>query len=311
MKTYTFFSPDGISSSDANFLAELAKTRNTKLVARIDNAAAYVVTVNFNGSPVTIENPAPVDITGVTHIADLYALSAWLREAIKAKNELIDWVKAVEDTHFGGYPVFTPIPLKQYIAPAAPKEPTEEEAISTFSVDELAEYYRLEAYAAHIGKRIHPGGAVYKLVEETAAHRERTSEFHQIDGVSHVKTFLPVYTEESLAPGMEELRNSQNEFQRKLNWYKARIQNWITQTKAKRMSEHKAEIEEKQAEVNKCNQAARENLEAYNSALAAAKADNERRRMEKLKEISTYRILIPATLQPVYNLLTRSPEAGV
>lgn len=310
MKTHTFFSPDGISSSDANFLAELAKTRNTKLVARIDNAAAYMVTVNFNGSPVIIENPAPIDILSVVHIADLYALSAWLREAIKAKNELIDWVKVVEDTHFGEHPVFTPIPLKHYAAPAAPKEPTEEEAISTFSVDELAEYYKLEAYAAHIGKRIHPGGAVYKLIEDTAAHKERTSEFHQIDGVSYVKTFAPVYTDESLAPGMEELRVAQNEFQRKLNWYKARIQNWITQTKARRMSEHRAEIEAKQAEVNKHNQAARENLEAYSSALAAAKADNERKRAEKLKEISTYKILIPATLQPVYQLLKKSPEAG-
>lgn len=310
MKINTFFSPDGISSSAANFIAELAKTRNAALVTRIDSATAYVETVNFQGAPVIIVNPTPVDLLEVKHIADLYALSAWLREAIKAKNELLEHTRGVDDTFFGAHPEFAPIPVKHFVAPVAPVEPTPEEAISQFTQDELVEYFTLEANAAHIGKRIHPDGSIYKLAADVAAHRERKAEFCQIDGASHVKTFTPVYDESTVTQTVSELHHFHNEFQRKLNWYKARIQNWITQTKARRMAAYKAEVENRQNEVNENNQRAKENVAAYNSAVVAAKAGNEEKRMVELKSIASYKIAIPSVLQPVYQLLSQSlPES--
>lgn len=161
METSVFFSHQGYTSTSANHLANLAKEYIRDLQGKVDNITFLNVKVSLLDSPnekVTRigynENLLNCIPQWLVDIAEAKSLIAWLREAIKAKDEMF---KIIQETNLEEWCKNNNIPM-----PTRPMRGhilTEEEYYNSLSIKERNRYYSLETKAAVIGKIIHPEGA--------------------------------------------------------------------------------------------------------------------------------------------------------
>lgn len=296
-----YFSKSGISSSQANHVANLIKENNKVVESELNNTAAYCEVLTKDGEKFTLKNPTPVDLLNLSQKeGELYALSSWLREAIKAREALLIHYRQCPGTEFGELPKppTAQAPVKVNIA--APAKATEADILAAFSIKELAEYWSLEAKASHIGKRIHKGGVVSNIREEILANKDSVTSFTVMDGKHYPVTFSKVYDLDYVTKAFDDLQKLHREYESKLNFYKAKIQNGMTELDVKRQSEFKAAQE---AANNKYNSELLEYqgvLRQYQEAVAVQNAANEAARANKLREVSAWKIVIPDDLLPVY-----------
>ena len=163
-KNKIFFGEKGISSTSANHLANIAKQMVDQENAILDSTSFVTTQVKLlvSGSEAIIQ-------TGnndyfikeipeiIKKISEMNAFCAWMREAIKAREEelailntmtLDDFCK-IQNIEIERIPV-----RDEYI--------TEADAIGKiFNIAERFRYYELEAQASTIGKYIHPGNKFY------------------------------------------------------------------------------------------------------------------------------------------------------
>lgn len=161
METSVFFSHQGYTSTSANHIANLAKEYIRDLQGKVDNITFLNVKVSLLDSPnekVTRigynENLLNCIPQWLVDIAEAKSLIAWLREAIKAKDEMF---KIIQETNLEEWcknnNILMPTrPMRGHIL-------TEEEYYNSLSIKERNRYYSLETKAAVIGKIIHPEGA--------------------------------------------------------------------------------------------------------------------------------------------------------
>lgn len=159
-----FFNDKGVTSTSANHIANKGKEMAKSEQAALDNIN-FVNTIAgllSGGEPKTIT-------TGITNtdfnsyrtilkkIGDLNAMTAWIREAIKAKNELINMSKCINLVDWAKE---NDIELPKI--PDIKYDLTEADVMASWNVDKQAKYYNLEAYCSLVGKWIHPKGAFYE-----------------------------------------------------------------------------------------------------------------------------------------------------
>lgn len=296
-----YFDKNGISSSQANHVANLIKEKNKVVDSELNNTAAYKEVLRREGENFTLKNPQPVDLFNLSRReGELYALSSWLREAIKARETLLTFYRECPHTFFGEVPVWNPppSPVKKQIP--VPAKATEADIFETFSLKELAEYWALESKAAHIGKRIHKGGTVSNIREEILANKDSVTTFTVMDGKHYPVSFEKVYSIDDVSDAFDKLQKLHRGYEQKLNFYKAKIQNGMTELNAKRLSEYRKDQEAENARYNKewtdCNDALREQQEK----VALKTAENEQSRALKLREVSSWKIVIPYDLSEIY-----------
>lgn len=155
-KNEVFFGNTGLTNTEANYLANIAKEKNQNDLARLSKLSFMNVQVTVNGvdypySTGTTEEEVNKINDTIKLIGQRNSFCAWVREAIKAKDSEIAKIQnmSLQDyCEMKGieYPV-SPTRLRQY---------TEDEALATLSLEKRMEYYRLEALASVYGKLIHP-----------------------------------------------------------------------------------------------------------------------------------------------------------
>ena len=161
MENSVFFGPQGYTSTSANHVANLAKEYIRDLQGKVDNVTFLNVKVSLLDSPNEKttrigynENLLNCIPQWLADIAEAKSLIAWLREAIKAKDEMF---KIIQKTNLEEWCKNNNIPM-----PTGPMRGhilTEEEYYNSLSIKERNRYYSLETKAAVIGKIIHPEGA--------------------------------------------------------------------------------------------------------------------------------------------------------
>ena len=106
--------------------------------------------------------------SGLKEIGALKSLIAFLREGIKAKNEMSSdaaFEEHVEELIKSG--------REDLKKPVAKKEVAFEEELSKLTAEQKARYYALEAKCATIGSFIHPEGAFAKARKDFLEHTKR------------------------------------------------------------------------------------------------------------------------------------------
>lgn len=159
-----FFSDKGITSTSANHIANKGKEMAKSEQAALDNIIFVNTTAGLlsGGEPKVITKGITNDDfntyrTILKKISDLNTMTAWIREAIKAKNELINISKCVELVDWAKE---NDIELPKI--PDIRYDLTETDVIASWNIDKQAKYYNLEAYCSLVGKWIHPKGAFYE-----------------------------------------------------------------------------------------------------------------------------------------------------
>ena len=159
-----FFENGFMTSTEAQNICNIAKEAVTNEHDRLSAVSFYNTEIASIISPEAFIKTkiSPNDISWISESLDKIgrynALNAWLKEAIKAKEEAMDEVDIMDVTTLDFY--------EDYIKP---EEPTigydsfdEEQVMSEWSADKLNRYYTLNSEAAVIGKYIHDSGAIAK-----------------------------------------------------------------------------------------------------------------------------------------------------
>ena len=159
-----FFENGFMTSTEAQNICNIAKEAVTNEHERLSAVSFYDTEIASIISPEAFIKTkiSPNDISWISESLDKIgrynALNAWLKEAIKAKEEAMDEVDTMDVTTLDFY--------EDYIKPV---EPTigynsfdEEQVMSEWSADKLNRYYTLNSEAAVIGKYIHDSGAIAK-----------------------------------------------------------------------------------------------------------------------------------------------------
>lgn len=159
-----FFENGFLTSTEAQNICNIAKEAVTNEHERLSAVSFYNTEIASIISPEAFIKTkiSPNDISWISESLDKIgrynALNAWLKEAIKAKEEAMDEVDIMDVTTLDFY--------EDYIKPA---EPTigynsfdEEQVMSEWSANKLNRYYTLNSEAAVIGKYIHDSGAIAK-----------------------------------------------------------------------------------------------------------------------------------------------------
>lgn len=281
-KDMIFFGENGITSTRANHIANIAKELTHQLETELAEISFLDRSVSLIGSKekhyLNIGNKNVNFVpTHLHNIAKYKSLIAWLREAIKAKDRLI---KGIKNLSFQEY-----CDLKGVQLPAAPENPreyTEDEYIATLSIKDRNRYYYLDTVCAVIGKAIHPEGIYSQARKELF---KKLNNPYYLDGAGRDSN---IYQCEASVPVKDvdevffNLQNQYREYQAQLNGIKHSIQDAVLKENTKRASLYNEELDKYSSERN----ILKSQLTCYIN--------------DKLKEILEYKIVIPNDLLSVY-----------
>ena len=283
MKTQ-YFGESGLTSTSANYICNLAKESYEKLEAKL-NATSFLeeyITIigardetRISLASKELLNTAPVMLK---EIYNLKSLIAWLREAIKEKENLFKANRIFESEEYTTLMANRPV-RKTYL--------TEQDVIESWTVKEQEEYLSLETKCAVIGKYIHPNGPLSRAKKDLSFRLSHPIVTECSGRDTIVRRYQAVTTEEEVDALFFSLQNQHRELQARLNGIKHKIEVIIRE-----------DVQSKDEEY-------RLKLEAHNAKLAELREEDKRTRIERDKEIEALKIIIPNDLKATYDSLTK------
>lgn len=278
-----FFGEKGITSTSANHIANLAKEAYEKLEAKLNTTSFIKETIQIIGS--TAETTVKLSRAGLITLApnvlkeicEYKSLIAWLREAIKEKENLFKanklWVSDEYTEHMKNRPQ-----CEDYL--------TEQDVIESWTVAEQEDYLSLETVCAVVGKYIHPNGPLSKAKTELSNRINRPVSTECSGRDTIIRKYYPEATEEQVNTLFFSLQRNHREYQARLNGIK-----------------HKIDITLRE-DIQKKDEAFKLALEEYNKKTSELLVADKLTREEKHKEIEALKIVIPNDLKSVYDKLT-------
>ena len=288
-KDYIFFEKYGdnptLTSTSANHIANMAKEYILNLESEIDNIRFYTTKITIIGTDK--ENILSKGLTDISfipkylkEIAKAKSLIAWLREGIKAKENLL---REIEMFTSEDYAEKFNIPIPQF--PKKKSVLTEDEYYSQLSLKERNEYYSLETEAAVIGKAIHNRGSIAK---ERSKYLLILQNPNNIEGTGRdtiIKSYEPTISQTQIEKVFFELQKRHREVQARLNAIKNKCQQAINEDRMRSLSEYDKEVAE------------------YKAKTKELEAQCQKYRQEQTMIISRYKIVIPNSLIDIYNTI--------
>lgn len=229
----------------------------------------------------------PVNALGlILEKAKMHATQAFLMENIKGKDELINQLKKKQFTcglihpNHPEYVKYDDVPLVN-----------ESWGWEQLSMKEVNEYLMAESYASHIGQFIHKGSNLDKLRKEIIT----IGNIEWIDVKAGEKTpvkVTPHHTSEQLLQLHEEFASLHRQYEQKVNYYKAKVKNLVTEENA-RISNINANAEKEVNEHNKILQQQYEKeYREYSSQHKQLYSEFEAQRQNDIKSVASLRIEI-------------------
>lgn len=301
----------GLSMSQAQSISNLCNQRCVEITNKfnaVNSCGKYIMHTSANGMTneklFTVHcNPLPDNTIELLDEKAMYhACQAYLMENIKAKADVLkELKKEVADISS----IEIPDRPKQYSALAKMlTEVNEDYGWSQLTVAEINEYIEAEAYAAHIGQFIHENSILDKLRKELPL----LPAIEWMEVKTGEKT--PVYIQENhnseyLHNIHETLATKHREYEKVVNYYKAKVKN-ITTVENARIARHNADV---QSEADKLNRDLNAEYDIkYREAsekIREIQMNFEVKRQERIKEVSSLKINIDPRFQKVIDLFLK------
>lgn len=282
----------GLTSTSANYIANKSKEM-------IDAILAESARIAFLNKEYTVVGKEPIIANGgksetwlkntveaIDRVGKLSALNAWLREAIKEKEEetknlnamtLEAWC-ALTSKETMAVPGTT---LNQLVSI------TDEYIISKMSCGERQKYLTLEAKSAAIGKFIHKGqpfDEARKNLHKLKDNVEVSGTGDQLTMVKYVPSLNPTVVDEVYMQLQEKYR----EVQAELNGIKNRIKLEVTRLQQEAIQKNKIEWTE------------------YNAQHRELSIEFEAWRKAEVQRVAALKIKIPENLRSIYDTVKNS-----
>lgn len=285
-----FFENGFITSTEAQNICNIAKEAVTSEHEKLSAVSFYDVEIASITNPETFIKTriSPKDISWISESLDKIgrynALNAWLKEAIKAKEEAIDEVDTMDVTTLDFY--------EDYKKPEEPHEfydLTEQQIMDEWSANKLNRYYTLNSEAAVIGKYIHDNGAISKARKDLVNKIANPS---TVSGQGR-ETIVFKYNPSVDVKAIEDIYMSLLAKHRKLNAELNSLKAEIKETINKRNIEASIAFREKHTEWE-------HKISEYYSLVKQRDAKiNEYKILEK-ERISKLKINVPSSLMDTY-----------
>lgn len=277
----------GITATSANHLAniakELIKSIELKNIKFVDK---YVQLISgekklLNKGIFSTEN---INST-IETIAELISFCAWVREAIKFKDSLLNNLSSMDLKEY------CKLTGKEYpAAPQCPEDVTEQDIRNEMSVKEMFEYLQLEAIASTYGKYIHPEGSISSAREEHIYRKQTPCDLVGEGRDALIYTYELSISEDEVESTFMQLQSKYRLSEKKLNAMKAAI-------KDRKNSRNLALQQEYQV-----------NLHAYEIEKHKLISEMNSYVTQKSEEIASLKILIPKELESIYQFLNKRGE---
>lgn len=281
-----FFTENGLTSTSANHVANLAK----EYVQNIEKDLSNTSFINTSVTLIDSNNNVKISIgkdatflelveTKLNKISEAKSLIAWLREAIKAKENLqaelnrislADWVKMEKNETLPEYPE-----RGHYM--------TQDDYYASLNIKDRNRYYMLETQAAVYGKYIHPSRAFSKAREELTDKLNRPHGVKEDGRDTIIYNYNPSVEQSKVEDLFFKLQKDYRQVQAQLNGMK-----------------HECELALSENHISIDN-AYKEELEKYNQVITNYNAEYNIWVKTKSQEYASLKIAIPDNLKSIYN----------
>lgn len=269
----------GLTSSEASHIANFIKEQVKNIDVTTSNFKVITQEGRRDGTYLRLDSNEEIknwdDL--LLEKGKLFALSAWLKESIKYKEDQIKKIRSSSlDT--------STLPKKDVPKPPTKPDISFEDFFLELSIKEKAEYLLNESRASHIGKFIHNFDGVRNVLDNF-----KPTEFVNISSteVMTVRNTM-LYDREELLGRIEKLQNIHRECEKVINYYKAKHKEWAAELDTKFQKNWKDYVEEVHM------------IERENSIIIVkARADFEIERTRKLEVLKNLKITIPIEFQPI------------
>lgn len=285
-----FFENGFITSTEAQNICNIAKEAVTSEHEKLSAVSFYDVEIASITNPETFIKTriSPKDISWISESLDKIgrynALNAWLKEAIKAKEEAIDDVDIMDVTTLDFY--------EDYKKPEEPHESydlTEQQIMDEWSANKLNRYYTLNSEAAVIGKYIHDNGAISKARKDLVNKIANPS---TVSGQGR-ETIVFKYNPSVDVKAIEDIYMSLLAKHRKLNAELNSLKAEIKETINKRNIEASTIFREKHTEWE-------HKISEYYSLVKQRDAKINEYKISEKERISKLKINVPSSLMDTY-----------
>lgn len=286
-----FFNEKGITSTSANHIANKGKEMMKSEQACLDSINFVDTTAGLlsGGEAKTITRGILTSDFGtyrasINKIAALNAMTAWIREAIKAKNEIINLAKTVELREWADENgvVLPTLPSTSYN-----DNLTEQDVIASWEVEKQAKYYNLEAFCSLLGKWIHPKGAFYEAKKnmDKAIQNPNKVEGNGRDAI--VYSYEPSMYTSDVKQEFTELSDNLRSKEAELNKMKKEIEDTIFNNKVEKESKFKVAYA------------------AYNDKMNELRNEFEGWKLSLQKQMSELKIYLPEGIKSTYDKISK------
>lgn len=247
-KDLVFFKKEGeegvaLTSTSANHIANLAKEYIQGVETQLNNISFFnveVALVGSTGGASTIQTGESSEVLDslqslLEGVAQAKSLIAWLREGIKAKENLMKGLQTIslEDWCKENGMVKPETPNYGHVL-------TEVEYYASLPIKERNRYYQLETEAAVLGKYIHPDGHLSEARKEL---KDKIYHPHRVDGKGRdalIYTYTPTTSIALVDNVFYELQKKHREIQAQLNAMKYSCEQAINESTNKVNTEYMA-----------------------------------------------------------------------
>lgn len=288
-KDKIFFAENGLTSTSANHIANMAKEFIKCYESRLADISFVTTTVSLlSGNKVETlkEGDNEESLEYFRHcldsIAEANSLVAWLREAIKAKERLSaevegctleKWCKLME--------------IERPVRPENTPHKTADDIIAEMSVGDRCKYYTLEAVCSTYGTAIHPKGIISNIRKDLIkTARDRAAV--EGEGVNAIiYKYSPSIEPDKLNTVFFELQSYYRSKQAELNSILFKID--------KEATDSLIEAQKKDSEI----------FEKYSSELNKLTSRFATWKAEEKKRLASLKILIPNHLKSIYETISK------
>lgn len=274
----------GITSTSANYLANLAKETLKQAESQLNNLSFVTQEVELiNGTKKVLRRGhKSVNLESLLKkIANMHSFIAWVREAIKFKESLLEEVKSLNSSSEFAKRFNLEVPQCEETKDLL----TEKDIISEMNIKERNQYLTLEAFASTFGGYIHPEGKISHARENVLFRTQCPCE---VDGEGRdmvIYTYTPEISASEIDSTFMSLQSQYREYERQLNAIKFSI---------------KEKLNKRNLEINLYNKKVKED---YNQKCSIFLEELSNRVRTEQERISKLKIVIPEKLQDTYEYL--------
>lgn len=289
MNNNVFFAENGLTSTSANHVANLAKEYLQAAEDQLASVKLYRSEVSLIGTDkknVLQEGQTDDDIKKIESklelVTEAKSLIAWLREAIKARNSILGEVENLDIDDWAEANHVT-LPIK----PVKKSSVTKEEIVGRMNIKERNRIFSLETKAATFGQYVHPKGS---FADARKDYLKKLSEQNEIAGSGRdalLYHYEPTCSPDTIEDVFFALQKVHRETQAELNGILHDIDEQIRTENIAAESEYYSALSAYQVEMEK-----------YQSHF---KLDKER----ELKRIAALKIIIPNDLKDIYEIVNK------